>query len=115
MANVIKPKRTSVAGKVPTTTDLQAGEIALNMADGLMFYRDTLNNIKQVTSGLGDSGVTAGTYKSVTVDTKGRVTAGANPTTISGYGITDAYTKTEIDGIYGDVAALLDTINGEVI
>lgn len=37
------------------------------------------------------SGVaTAGTYRSVTVDTYGRVTAGSNPTTLSGYGITDA-------------------------
>jgi hypothetical protein len=34
--------------------------------------------------------VSAGTYKSVTVDTYGRVTAGSNPTTLSGYGITDA-------------------------
>jgi phage-related tail fiber protein len=31
-----------------------------------------------------------GTYRSVTVDTYGRVTAGTNPTTLSGYGITDA-------------------------
>jgi hypothetical protein len=33
---------------------------------------------------------TIGTYQSVTVDTYGRVTAGTNPTTLSGYGITDA-------------------------
>lgn len=39
---------------------------------------------------LSNSGVTAGTYKSVTVDAKGRVTSGTNPTTLSGYGITDA-------------------------
>ena len=44
-----------------------------------------------------DSGVAAGTYQSVTVDTQGHVTAGTNPTTLSGYGITDAYTKTEVD------------------
>jgi len=37
-----------------------------------------------------NSGVTAGTYKSVTVDAKGHVTAGTNPTTLAGYGITDA-------------------------
>ena len=37
-----------------------------------------------------NSGVAAGTYKSVTVDSKGHVTAGTNPTTLSGYGITDA-------------------------
>ena len=34
--------------------------------------------------------VTPSTYKSVTVDTYGRVTAGTNPTTLTGYGITDA-------------------------
>ncbi len=39
---------------------------------------------------MANSGVTAGTYRSVTVDAKGRVTAGTNPTTLSGYGITDA-------------------------
>lgn len=44
-----------------------------------------------------DSGVTTGTYRSVTVDVQGHVTAGTNPTTIAGYGITDAYTKSEID------------------
>lgn len=37
-----------------------------------------------------NSGVTAGTYKSVTVNAQGHVTAGSNPTTLSGYGITDA-------------------------
>ena len=37
-----------------------------------------------------NSGVTAGTYKSVTVNAQGHVTAGSNPTTLAGYGITDA-------------------------
>lgn len=37
-----------------------------------------------------NSGITAGTYKSVTVNAQGHVTAGTNPTTLSGYGITDA-------------------------
>jgi phage-related tail fiber protein len=36
-----------------------------------------------------------GTYKSVTVDTYGRVTAGTNPTTLSGYGITDAVSSSD--------------------
>ena len=42
------------------------------------------------TISLAASGVSAGTYKSVTVDTYGRVTNGSNPTTLGGYGITDA-------------------------
>ena len=52
----------------------------------------TINNTGALT--LANSGVTAGTYKSVTVDTKGRVTAGTNPTTLAGYGITDAFNGT---------------------
>ena len=46
---------------------------------------------------LATTGVTGGTYRSVTVDAYGRVTAGTNPTTIAGYGITDAYTTTQVD------------------
>ncbi|MGG4659342.1 phage tail protein [Pseudomonas vlassakiae] len=45
----------------------------------------------------GRTGVTAGTYRSVTVDGYGRVTAASNPTTVAGYGLTDVYTKTELD------------------
>ncbi len=39
------------------------------------------------------SDVTAGTYRSVTVNAQGHVTAGTNPTTLAGYGITDAAAK----------------------
>nr|WP_302549691.1 hypothetical protein [Enterocloster clostridioformis] len=39
------------------------------------------------------SGVSAGTYRSVTVNAQGHVTAGMNPTTLAGYGITDAAAK----------------------
>ena len=34
------------------------------------------------------SGVSAGTYRSVTVDEKGHITAGTNPDTLAGYGVT---------------------------
>lgn len=54
---------------------------------------------------LAASGVTVGTYKSVTVDAYGRVTGGTNPTTLAGYGITDAYTKTEIDSLFGSTTS----------
>lgn len=45
---------------------------------------------------LSNTGVASGTYKSVTVDAKGRVTAGTNPTTLGGYGITDATPSSHI-------------------
>lgn len=42
-----------------------------------------------------NSDVIAGTYKSVTVNDQGHVINGSNPTTLSGYGITDAATKSQ--------------------
>jgi hypothetical protein len=64
---------------------------------------------------LATTGVSASTYKSVTVDLYGRVTAGTNPTTISGFGITDAYTKTEIDTtVSGLLAKTGGTMSGAI-
>lgn len=40
-----------------------------------------------------NSGVIAGTYKQVAVNAQGHVTKGSNPTTLAGYGITDAASK----------------------
>ena len=51
------------------------------------------------------SGVTAGTYKSVTVDANGHVTAGTNPTTLAGYGITDAAAKNHTHNYAGSSSA----------
>jgi hypothetical protein len=51
------------------------------------------------TIGLVSGVATAGTYKSVTVDTYGRITAGTNPSTLSGYGITDAQSQISATGL----------------
>jgi hypothetical protein len=59
-----------------------------------------------ITLSLANSGVTEGTYRSVTVDIKGRVTGGSNPTTLSGYGITDAQ---PLDGDLTSIAGLAGT------
>lgn len=59
-----------------------------------------------ITVTLANSGVTAGTYRSVTVNAKGLVTGGTNPTTLSGYGITDALstsTTSTQNGYFGDI------------
>ena len=56
------------------------------------------------TRALSKTGVAAGTYKSVTVDVKGRVTGGTNPTTLGGFGITDAYPKSTSDARYLPIA-----------
>lgn len=54
----------------------------------------------------GRTGVAEGTYRSVTVDKYGRVVAATNPTTVAGYGLTDVYTKTQIDQALALKAAL---------
>lgn len=66
------------SGATTVTTDA-SGNIVINSADTKYSHPN--------------SGVTAGTYKSVTVNAAGHVTAGTNPTTLSGYGITDAAAK----------------------
>lgn len=48
-----------------------------------------------------NSVVSAGTYRSVTVDEQGHVTAGTNPTTLAGYGITDAATASHTHNYAG--------------
>ena len=53
------------------------------------------------TLSLATTGVNAGTYTKVTVDTYGRVTVGDNPTTLAGYRITDAVTLTTAQTISG--------------
>lgn len=149
MANTFRLKRSSVAGKVPTTGDLQLGELALNTYDGRLF---TLRNngtptVVELSGGgvsdgdkgditvsntgatwtLDPSGVTAGTYNGsatavtpFTVDAKGRITGtGAavtitpafssitgKPTTLAGYGITDAQAQ---DADLTAIAALAGT------
>lgn len=51
------------------------------------------------------SGVTANSYTKVSVDINGHVTDGSNPTTLSGYGITDAATKSH-SHVSADITSL---------
>ncbi len=68
------------------TADLSGIIPAANMP---AFSGDVTSSAGSTTLTLTNSGITAGTYKSLTVDAKGRVTAGTNPTTLSGMGISD--------------------------
>lgn len=45
----IRLKRSDVPGNIPTVLD--SGELAINTADGLLFYKDTSNQIKSISSG----------------------------------------------------------------
>ena len=57
---------------------------------GIGLSGTSYNGSTATTIALANSGITAGTYKSVTFDAYGRATGGTNPTTLAGFGITDA-------------------------
>lgn len=80
----------------PTITVNISGDISGSGSVTLTDLTDGTLNIVNMT--LENTG-TAGTYRSVTTDAQGRVVSGTNPTTLTGYGITDAYNKTEIQTI----------------
>ena len=42
----IKLKKSSVAGRIPNASDLAYGEVALNFADGKIYYKNSSNDIK---------------------------------------------------------------------
>jgi hypothetical protein len=96
MAQQIQLKRTSVTNKVPTTSNLETGEIAINTTDGKLYVKKTIagvssvvevgsttfngdvtgNGNESVTLTLSPTGVNPGTYTKITVDAKGRATFG---------------------------------------
>ena len=68
------------SGTAPASSiSVTGGDLTLSGNTGTAITNATLATVN-----------TAGTYKSVTTDAKGRVTSGTNPTTLSGFGITDA-------------------------
>lgn len=60
-----------------------ADHIVINAGDGTFSSEATIGDARMPAVG------TAGTYRSVTTDAKGRVSAGSNPTTFAGYGLSD--------------------------
>lgn len=87
----------ALSGNASTATKLATARTLSWTGDatGSLTFDGSANASAALT--LANSGATAGTYRSVTVNAKGLVTGGTNPTTVSGYGITDAYTKTDIN------------------
>ncbi len=56
MPNKIKPKRSYTANSVPTTSDLDTNELAINWADAKAFTKNAAGNIVSVTLGGGGGG-----------------------------------------------------------
>jgi hypothetical protein len=115
MANtVIRLKKSSVASHLPNPVQLDYGELALNYADGKIFYKDTNDNIQQI-SGSANSFYTInanGTYLVATSPTDIlNINAGDN-IGITGDFLTDTFTiSANLKSVYDVANAAFDTAN----
>lgn len=60
MAQTIILKKSAVAGKVPQAGDLEVGEVAINMADRILYFKDSNGEVKSIKgepSGEGGGGI----------------------------------------------------------
>ena len=68
MASKLILKKSSVLGKTPLVGDLEYGELALNYADGKLFYKTTSNTIAEISGAGGAGGAGGGGGVSLTVN-----------------------------------------------
>ena len=74
MASTVKIKRSNVAGKVPTTSDITAGELALNTNDGRLYSTDGIKvteigaNVHSLSVGTGTFSIANGSITFPTSD-----------------------------------------------
>ena len=68
MANTIQLKRSSIASKVPTTTQLSLGELALNTYDGKLYTKIDDGTASIVELSGGATGVIAQTQRTISED-----------------------------------------------
>jgi phage-related tail fiber protein len=85
----------SITGNAATATKLATVRTITVSGDmtGTTTYDGSANSALAITLA---TVATAGTYKSVTINAKGLVTSGTNPTTLAGYGITDSVLNTDV-------------------
>ena len=119
MANLIQLKRSSVASKVPTTTQLSLGELALNTYDGKLYTKKDDGTASIVELSGGATGVVAETQRTISEDYS--LTAGYNGLSVGGVEVANGVTVTvpqtsdwQISNgqrRYGVIAEMLKTIN----
>ena len=101
MANKVLLKKSSVIGKVPLTTDLDYGEIALNYADEKLYFKNTSDQVKFITNYTLPTATTSA-LGGVKVDgTTITINNGVISSTGGGGGSSAAYNRTSYTAIAG--------------
>jgi hypothetical protein len=121
MANVVKLKRSAVSGKSPTISDLQLGEVALNTADGNLFFKkDASGNqsIVEVLTTDGSQTVSNKTLSTTTIsgdltpETAGTVNLGTSTYTFSEFHLTDLMQLNDLRIEYDNSTNVLTLTDG---
>lgn len=94
MSTTIKLKKSGQTGNVPSNTELDFGELALNYADGVLYYKNASNDISEI------SGTSANTFETIN----------ANGTLLIADSNTDVLTITPGTGINVTGNALTDSV-----
>lgn len=67
MANTLKHKQSSVAGKAPTTADLDLGELAINTTDGKVYLKKNVSGTESVVEVAGGGGASVALSGNITL------------------------------------------------
>jgi hypothetical protein len=94
MANLIKLKRSAVAGKAPTTSDLELGELALNTYDGKLYTKKDNGSasIVELSGGGGGGGAIAETAQVISENLE--LSAGSNGFSVGPVAVAATYAVT---------------------
>lgn len=121
MATKVLLKKSAVVGKIPQVADLEYGELALNYADGKLYFKDSSNQIKYIGGSLTELGtITSGTWNADVIQiayggTGASTRAGAinnllpNQSASAGLYLTTDGTNVSWTDISGGVGSLSDT------
>jgi hypothetical protein len=82
MANIVKLKRSAVASAVPTTAQLDLGELAINTFDGKLFLKRNNGTEAIVEIGAGGGGGGGNTFLTISSDS-GSTTANSTSDTLT--------------------------------
>jgi len=113
----IVPKRSETAGRVPDTTQLRNGELAINIADKKGYVKNSSGSIVNVFTGLGADVITSGMIGENAVNTRDIAPGAVGPSELASGVIGGTNTQilyNQSGGIAGTAAFTLSTTSGVV-
>jgi len=109
----IRLKKSSIAGRIPSTSDLEFGEIAINYADGILYFKNSSNQVSSINArAIGvDSTATFSIIDSAYIEARiGNVFAGKTTADLT-EGTNLYYTTARADSAFDDRLATKSTTN----